>query len=269
MREMMLSTRMRLAVIVAAAALVITAAICACAIPGTAYAEKLEGAKDWVVTFTTDDTMKDNFSKEETQREWADQLSKMEPGDEVTLSVKLYEENADAADWYMANEVLKTLEQLAEDEAHGSSYEYLLTYTNPSGSVTTLYDSENVGGNPEEGKPEGLLNATDSLDEFFYLDNLKHGETAHVNLRIAMDGETEQNAYFNTIAQVQMMFAVEKTSATPASKNDTSSRTVVKTGDETDLLPAYIVMTVSGLLLLVLAISSIRSRNRDRKEGAR
>ena len=269
MREMMLTTRLRLAC--AAFAAVFAAVVaCMCVMPATAHAaatgENLHGASGWTVTFTTDDTMKDNFSA----KDWADDLKGMQPGDDITFTVTLYEENADAADWYMANEVLKTLEQLAENpEAHGSSYEYLLTYTNPSGSVTTLYDSAVVGGDKQENQPEGLLGATNALEDFFYLDNLKHGETAHVDLKITMDGETEQNAYFDTIAQVKMKFAVEKSSTTPASKNDTSSRTVVKTGDETNLLPAYIVMTVSGLLLLVLAIASIRRRKRDGKEGAR
>ena len=83
---------------------------------------------------------------------------------------------------------------------------------------------------------------------------------------MSLDGETEGNAYFNKDAELKMRFAVEKvtTSNTPPTK---SNRNVVVTGDTTNLMPFYIAMGVSGVLLLVLAIASLRSRKRDQEQG--
>lgn len=235
----------------------------ACAFPAAAHAEHLQGADNWKVTFTSDEKMEDNFS----QKTWADDLKGMQPGDDITFSVALYEEHSAEADWYMANEVLKSLEEGAKNSAaKGSAYSYQLTYTNPAGEVRTIYDSETVGGDDSNG----LNDATNALEDFFFLDSLKHGETAHVDLKIVMDGETEQNAYFDTLAQVKMKFAVELNNVEPEKKTVTKHRTIVKTGDEsTDLLPYYIIMTVSGLALLAIAIGSIRRRKQNQEGGTR
>ena len=234
----------------------------ACALPATAHAEHLKGADGWTVTFNSDEKMVDNFS----QKEWADDLKGMQPGDDITFTVTLKEEHKATADWYMANEVLKSLEEGAKNkEALGSAYEYLLTYTDPDGKTRTLFDSEKVGGD----NSNGLNDATNALEEFFFLDSLAHGETAHVDLKVTMDGETEQNAYFDTLAQVKMKFAVELPETEPQVKTVSSHRTIVKTGDDTNLLPYFAIMTVSGVLLLAIAIVTVVRRRRDQEEGAR
>ena len=50
------------------------------------------------------------------------------------------------------------------------------------------------------------------LKEFFYLDRLDSGSTGKVSLTIALDGETNGNGYQNTLARLQMAFAVEPVS---------------------------------------------------------
>ena len=252
-----------LAAMLAAAALM---TVLLAAFPAAAHAEHLTGASNWTVTYTTDGKMVDNYSA----AAWADDLKGMQPGDDITFTVTLVEENSASADWYMSNQVLKTLEkgiQAANNPEVLSGYEYQLTYTNPAGETRTLYDSTVVGG---DDSTEGLTSATNALDDFFYLDNLSNGQKAHVDLRIKMDGETEQNAYFDTLAQVKMKFAVE-----PAEKANvagapntttvtgTVSRSAVQTGDPTDLLPFYIAMMVSGVLLLLIAVSTLRRRKRE------
>ena len=234
----------------------------ACAMPATAHAEHLKGAEGWTVTFNSDGKMEDNFS----QKKWADDLKGMQPGDDITFTVTLKHEHKTTADWYMANEVLKSLEEGANDKnAEGSAYEYLLTYTDPDGKTKTLYDSETVGGD----NSKGLNEATNALEEFFFLDSLAKGETAHVDLKVTMDGETEQNAYFDTLAQVKMKFAVELPDTEPERKTVSSHRTIVKTGDDTDLLPYFAIMIGSGVLLLAIAIATVVRRRRDREEDAR
>jgi len=227
------------------------ALVLALALPATALANHLYG-DDWDVTFTTDAKMVDTYS----QQQWADDIRNLQPGDDITFTINLNHKHSTTCDWYMANEVLKTLE---EGSQAGSAYGYYLVYTNPSGEDRVLYDSEHVGGDDTEG----LLDATSGLEDYFYLDSLKKGQTAQVKLVVSLDGETEGNAYFDTIAQVKMKFAVEL----PTTPDRNKPRTVVQTGDEMNLFPFYVAMAVSGALLLLLAIGSVRRRKQE--EGSR
>ena len=229
------------------------------ALPTAALANHLEGSTDWQVTFNSQGKMVDNFS----QKEWADDIGKLQPGDDVTFTVNLKHEHSTACDWYMSNKVLKSLE---EGVASGSAYSYYLTYTGPAGSTRVLYDSNRVGGDDTE---EGLGDATSGLKDYFYLDNLKKGQTGEVQLVVGLDGETEGNAYFDTLAQVQMQFAVEMGSSSSSTKTTSKSRTTVRTGDDTNLFPFFVAMAVSGALLLALAVYSLVTRRREEKEGSR
>jgi len=221
------------------------------ALPATAFADSYTGDSSWTVTFTTDEQLVDTYSA----KYWADDVSKLEPGDDLTITVTLIQEHPSTADWYMANDVIKSLE---DGKAKDSAYEYKLTYNGPSGSKE-LYNSETVGGD----NSQGLKEATSALKDFMYLDNLTKGQTATVQLVVTLDGETEQNAYFNTLAQLKMKFAVEANPAGAAAKP------IVQTGDNTDLFPFYVAMTISGAVLLVIAARNIMSRRREKREGVR
>ena len=248
---------------------VLAAVVALLAFPATAHADHLTGG-NWQVTYTSAGQMEDTYSA----KEFVDSLSGLEPGDDMTLRVNLKHENKDSADWYMANEVLKSLEgQLTSGAtygtASGSAYGYYLTYTGPSGGEPrVLYDSARVGGD----ESSGLYDATNALDEWLYLDTLAQGQTAHVDLVVSLDGETEGNAYFDTLAQLQMKFAVDPTVTRTTTSNTppvASDRNIVQTGDDSNLFPFYIAMAVSGVLLLALGIVSVRARKRDREEVAR
>ena len=244
-------------------AIAVLAAVAALfAFPMAANAETLPG-KSWQVTFNDQDKMVETYPNGDLvdgSRVIADSLAGMEPGDSITLTISLKQDNADSADWYMSNEVLDSLEA---QFASGSAYGYYLTFTSPNKDRTrVLYDSSRVGGD----NTDGLYDATNNLEDFFYLDTLSKGQEAKVELTVSLDGETEGNAYFNKDAELKMRFAVEKvtTSNTPPTK---SNRNVVVTGDTTNLMPFYIAMGVSGVLMLVLAIASLRSRKRDQEQG--
>ena len=247
--------RMRFVILAAVAALVL-------ALPFTAMAEHLQGSDKWSVTFTKDAKMSENFDEES----WADDIGRLEPGDDITFMVNLKHEHPTTCDWYMSNEVIKSLE---EGVAEGSAYSYKLTYTDPGGESKTLYDSDKVGGD----NTEGLVDATNALDEFFFLDSLKQDDAASVQLKVGLDGETEGNAYFDTLAQLKMKFAVElnntpttSSSSNPPTSSSSQPRTPVQTGDDTNLFPFFVAMAVSGALLMALAIYSIRQRKRDKDE---
>ena len=96
----------------------------------------------------------------------------------------------------------------------------------------------------------GLHEATGALQNYFYLDSLKTGQSGTITLYVALDGETQGNSYQDTLADLQMNFAVEKV----------GNRKVVKTGDETRLLPLYVAMLGSGVPLLVMSVQDLRRR---------
>lgn len=236
---------------------VMAAALAFAVLPVAAMAESIPHPGNWRVTYTSDGKMTDNYSASE----YVDAVSGLQPGDDITFTVTMSHENDSKADWYIANDVVKTLEE--NSGASGSAYEYRLTYTNPSGQVSTLYDSEVVGG--DEGN--GLADATNALEDYIGLGQLSKGQTAKVELRVALDGETEGNAYFDTLARLKLKFAVEPE---PEPTRRTERRTV-QTGDETRtrLLPLYVIMTVSGVALAGLATYGVIERRKEKKEGVR
>lgn len=236
---------------------VMAAALAFAVLPVAAMAESIPHPGNWRVTYTADGKMTDNYSASE----YVDAVSGLQPGDDITFAITLSHENDSNADWYIANDVVKTLEE--NSEASGSAYEYRLTYTNPSGQVSTLYDSEVVGG--DEGN--GLADATNALEDYIGLGQLSKGQTAKVELRVALDGETEGNAYFDTLARLKLKFAVEPE---PEPTRRTERRTV-QTGDETRsrLFPLYVIMAVSGVALAGLATYGVIERRKEKREGVR
>lgn len=238
-------------------------------LPLTALADSLYGADGWTVTYTAGDPGKMVMSYPQTEdsneKTFADSISNLQPGDDITFTVQAIHANDTEADWYLENDIIKSLEEQSANNAAGSSYEYLLTYESPNGDSysRTLFDSKKVGGDDSEG----LNEAADNLEDFIYLDQLKKGQTGKVVLKVTLDGETESDIYFDTFAQVKMRFAVEPVTEKTETKRE--HRQLVRTGDETELFPFYVAMLVSGLLLLVLAFDSLRLRRKDREGGAR
>ena len=80
-------------------------------------------------------------------------------------------------------------------------------------------------------------------------------ETGLVTLTVHFEGETDDNSYQNTMAQIKMNFAAE---IVPTGSNRTVR--AVKTGDENNLVPYYIGMIVAGLLFLYLALDAFTDR---------
>ena len=240
----------------------------------TAGAEELKGEAGWQVTFNGK-RMESNF----TSAGMADGINAMQPGDSVELTITLKNDFDGQADWYMKNEVLEALEDAGD--AEGGAYDYLLTYTDVTNTVTTLYSSEKFGG---EGRYNGvgLHGATTTLDDFFYLDRMGEGDTGVVKLMVALDGETQGNDYQNTLADLQMNFAVEMNPDAVREREETSGRTeeerirdrasargtsVVRTGDESNLTPFVIASSVSGVLLLLLSMYGVVGKKEEKKEG--
>lgn len=248
-------------------------------------AEDYAGDEGWQVVFTGD-RMESSFQSSEL----SDAASALQPGDQITFQIALKNEDSQSTDWYMSNEVLSSLED-SQRVAQGGSYTYILTYHNAAGEENVLYSSENVGGErkvyPLE---EGLHEATDSLDQFFYLDTLKEQQSGLITLKVCLDGETQGNAYQDTLAKLQMNFAVEKggvrngnrdpkknTQESDESEPDNAENNQsdegkiytnfkVRTGDEASLFTWSLIALCSGLGLAFFVIFLPKKKTGGRED---
>ena len=212
------------------------------------------------VVFTADGKLDSDFSGSDIYAA----ASVLQPGDDLTVVFELRNENAESADWYMTNEVLYSLEDRS-NIASGGAYTYLLTYTDTTGETATLFSSETVGGDLSPAAEQGLHEATQGMEDYFYLDSMRTGQKGTITLKVALDGETQGNDYQDTLADMQMNFAVEVGNPQPGETTTGKTIDVVQTGDDVSLLPYYIAMTVSGGLFLLLAFDTLRERRKEAK----
>ena len=222
----------------------------------TAFAEDRQGASGWEVAFNGK-RMDSNF----TSASIANDVNDLLPGDSVELTITLNNDFEGKADWYMKNEVLDALEDAGG--ATGGAYDYLLTYTDAAGETTTLYSSEKFGG---DGRINGvgLHGATNTLEDYFYLDRMEGKASGTVKLKVALDGETLVNNYQNTFARLQMDFAtelVQSDSTTPGTPGK-AGRTI-KTGDEARITMYLVLMFVGGTGLLAAGLLMLKKRQRE------
>ena len=250
-----------------------------------AMAELVPAKDTYNVSFKTDNKMSSNFKSSDM----FNQAAGLQPGDYTDIVLNLKNENEATVDWYMTNKVLNSLEDTRPDQEGlaGGAYTYVLTFKNTTtGQERVLFSSDTVGGEIISEAGEGLHEATSALErDWLYLDTFAKNEGGTITLRVALDGETQGNDYQDTLAELQMNFAVELNETepggdTPPKKNEKDDddkpksssggsssvrkTTVVKTGDETNSVPYLIAAGVSGLVLLILAVYSLRERRRQR-----
>ena len=263
---------------------VVLAVTAVCAQAPVAFAQTIE--KQWRVEFTGTEM------KDEGTAEIAKTISGMQPGDSAEFDVTLLESYDKAADWYMRNEVLKTMEKSFEDanSNSGGSYSYSLIYLSPQGERKVILSNDTVSGDAGTGGTQGLFDATTATGEWFFLDTLAADAQAHVILTVAIDGETHGNPYFDTNAKVQLSFAAEPNPTNPGTPgssivteetpeepetpdNDTPTTStsttekptnnLSKTGDSLQLGMLVAVMAVAAVVLVVMVIKRRRDEDAD------
>ena len=256
-------------------------ALAFCLLTGSGFAVRAEEytAGDGWKTWYADGKMESNFASSDV----AASIGGLLPGDSVTIGVTLENQDKRGTDWYMTNEVLYSLEDRSANAATGGgAYTYRLTYTDKKGQETVLFSSDTIGGDNVSEAGEGLHAATDALEDYLYLDTLAKGDMGYVTLEVALDGETQGNDYQNTLADLQMNFAVEMAAASRTTRTDpeqplhrdnapTPQRqparptNVVRTGDELNLTPFITAACVSGVLLFVFAVYCRRESVKQKK----
>ena len=179
----------------------IGALMCAIAVflsmPGTAYAEvsTVEGS----VEFTAENKLDSNGTTDLNAA-----VGAMQPGDEIIINIQVGNTSGQAANYYMTNEVMSSLEDTEGTNASGGAYEYVLTYTDSEGTTTDLFRSTTLGGSGATVDDRvGLKGATSGLEEYIFLETLESGRTGTVTLRVALDGETQGNSYQGTAANLK------------------------------------------------------------------
>lgn len=248
-------------------------------------AEDHTGSKDWQVTFDGS-----KMGSNVNASEMAEEISSIQPGDTMRLQIALKNSSSHSTGWYMSNKVIETLEDDAET-ASGGAYTYRLTYTDPQGVEDVLYSNETVGGeDTPKGAGEGLKQATGSLEDYFFLDTLESGQGGKVFLTVGLDGESQGNDYQDTLARLQMNFAVEndvrskEITVTPTPRTITNTvrqvldQTIhitdertplavlarsVQTNDPTLILPYCAAALAAGIILLFLGIAALKRRDRE------
>ncbi len=213
----------------------------------TAFAEDYKGREGWEVVYEGNNKLTPNF----TAGDIADELDILQPGDSMTLTITLKNASDKKVNFWMNNSILESFEESAEGA--GAAYEYILTY---SGREEPLFSSENVGGD-DTTAGEGLHEATGALEDMFFLETLDPGKTGVITLYVKLDGETQGNDYQDSMAQIEMQFAVEE-----VVENETK---VVVTGDPTDMLPWILSAAAAGVFLLAVVILRFRAAGRERR----
>lgn len=257
----------------------------------TAHAEHhVEDGDKWKVQFTGKE-MKSTFSSQDI----ATAISGIEPGDDVEIQITLENTDSRRATWYLTNEVLQSLEETVGVSANGGAYSYSLVYTpgDKTREALVLYDSESIGGDRKSGVGEGLLGVNDSFRKsdsdaekrWIYVDQLKPKENGVMSLTVGLDGETQGNAYQNTLARMQLNFAVERAAAAPSgggshrTYRDPDNSTpaapapapasvvyspgAVQTGDPSNMLLWSAAALASGLVLMVFIVCFYKKKREE------
>lgn len=242
----------------AASAFALTMAVAA--VP--AFAETLTSQVPWNVTFTSAGQMESNFQSDDISQLVED----IQPGDTAEIQVTLTNENSQATNWYMTNKILRSLEDTVESAKEGA-YSYNLSYVGPNGQTDTFFDSDRVGGTNSSGEDQGLKEVDSATGEYFLLGTLNRGQSGKVMLSVSLEGETQGNAYQQSLADLSMDFAVELAD-TGGQRNTTNlGGRLQQTGDMFLYnLPLFIGIAAVGIVVLVIAIIGRRKAKKD-EEG--
>ena len=220
------------------------------------------------------------LSNEETDLK--DIIKNVQPGDTASISVDLYNNSSNTTYYYLTTSVQESLER--ESQAANGAYTVSLVYQNENGNETVLYNNDMVGGE-KTTNAEALkqVQITDK-NSFVYLDSIPAGGKGKILFNITLDGNTQDNSYMNTLADLQFVFAVENA---PETINQYEERytpgevvtvkkpdTVVtileelvplapKTGDVMIPMVISMVAFVGGLILLVWAVVLMKKKNEE------
>ena len=188
-------------------------------------------------------------------------IDHMEPGDTLDYTVTYTNKSKKTTYWYFRNQVLQTLEE-SKEQAENGGYTYIL-----KNGDDVLFDNSGVGGEKSVNNLEGLRQATNATEDFFFVQELKPGKSQKTSLHVELDGETGVNDYMDTNGALMLSYAVEDKAkvmtGSPNGPKNPSHHSRIKTGDLNRII-YYVVLFSAATIMLVLAFILWR---RDRKRG--
>lgn len=200
----------------------------------------------WSVTYNADKQMVSDYD----QAAIDEKLSSLQPGDSFTMSVTLNNDYSSATDWYMTSDAVKTLEEASS--ASNGAYTYQLIFND-----RTIYSSDTVGGDGANGFKE-IDGAT---GKWFFLGSIDPDATGTVRIEMSLDGETQGNAYMNTLGTLNVAFAVEESGAAAGASDQGS--TLTKTNDPF-MLALYAIGIVAAVACIAFSLVSLRKLHKGR-----
>lgn len=204
----------------------------------------------------------------EGREEFADNFADMLPGESRTEEIVLRNEDDKSAEFYLQSQVLKAFEDTVD--ASGAAYNISLQLH--KGSKTSV-----IFGGPEEGDSariggdeEGLANLNEAMGDWVYLTELAPGESATLEMLVALDGESSTNDYQQALGTFSFEFGVDYPSPAPKADPVVNKKYVkgdpryvtktVKTGDDAPILA---LLTMGAAALGVLTVVGKKSRKAD------
>lgn len=231
--------------------------------------------KEWSVNY--DGKKMTTMVGEEVVEQLELKFENLLPGESFTMKATMKNNSKNKTDWYMSNEILKSLEE-SKNSASGAAYTYVLTYHASEEAVPVeIYNSSSVGGTTKTSDAEQGLKEVKDLKDYFYLDRLEPSEEAYVCLYVKLGGETHVNTYQDSFAELQLNFAVEKITEGTVTKEITKEvknvetvktvvPTMVQTGDNAQLGLFSALTFASAAVLIVLAVKAMMKRRNEKGE---
>ncbi|MBQ9708337.1 MAG: hypothetical protein IJV66_04035 [Firmicutes bacterium] len=193
-----------------------------------------------------------------------DAVQNLEPGDSLKFLVTYENDSQYTTQWYMRNRVLQTLEDNKEAAENGG-YTYILQNIGPDKTKTTYFDNSDVGGEAKAAALEGLKQATNATTDYFFIQELKPGQSGQTYIKVEFDGETEVNDYMDTLGGLDVAYAVEVPESNGGDGNSPYESSPV-TGDPVNIIKWVALMT-AALIIGLLAFFSWRKERKDGDEA--
>lgn len=235
----------------------VCAIACAFAVASPAYA--LSESYEWNVTYTADKQMTSTYNESAVNNG----LANMQPGDSFTLHATLNNQSAENTDWYMINTALKTLEETQKAaEKAGGAYSYKLLFDGQE-----IYSSDRIGG---DGSELGFKEISGATGDWFLLGTIASGNKGEVTIEMALDGETQGNAYMDTHASLRVAFAVEDSTGVAAHEDVPDDNGTTEEGsnlpktNDVVMIALYSAGIAAALICLVVCLISIRKLRKGR-----
>lgn len=253
----------------------------------------------WTVTFDGVDMVSDGSRVDGKINDW---IRGLQPGDSAVFDITLINDCDQDVDWWVRNKVERTMEGQKNDLVDegstnsGGYYSYSLEYEGEmlfsnstvggegasdapvpqNVSVQAAPTTGDLGSNTETSATEGgLFNATQrsGMEDYFFLGTFAPGQTRTMTLRMAIDGETHTNNYFDTDAGALIQYAAEPVGSETVIyeqepdryEQSVSGNPLPQTGD---LLPLFtIICFLLGCLVLAVGGASYMNDLKRAKEG--